>query len=157
MKKSHVVLIVIAAVMAAGVVFVFSNFSLIFGALFLGVTSGSNADIEIDSYRLCETKEGDDAIVIQYLLKNNGKEPTALLYEGDFYVYQDGVSLTECVDELPKECDYDTQDQYKNVKGGVEYYAEIAYYLESPDSDVEVEVDDYGLFDDKKEKVFSLK
>lgn len=155
MKKSHVVLIVIASALAG--IFVFSNFFLILGGIFLDIISGSNADIEIDSYRLCETKEGDDVIVIKYLLKNNGKEPTALLYEGDFYVYQNGVSLTECIDELPKECDYDTQDQYKNIKGGVEYYAEIAYYLESPDSDVEVEVNDYGLFDDKEEKVFSLK
>lgn len=155
MKKSHVVLIVIASALAG--IFLFSNFFLILGGIFLDIISGSNADIEIDSYRLCETKEGDDVIVIKYLLKNNGKEPTALLYEGDFYVYQDGVSLTECIDELPKECDYDTQDQYKNIKGGVEYYAEIAYYLESPDSDVEVEVNDYGLFDDKEEKVFSLK
>jgi len=38
----------------------------------------------------------------------------------------------------------------------VEYYAEIAYVLKYPGADVEVEVDDYGLFDSKKEKVFKL-
>ena len=94
---------------------------------------------------------------ITYLLKNDGKEATSLFYEVDFYVYQNGVSLTEYCEALPKECNYDTEDQYRNVKGGVEYYAEIAYELEYPDGEVEVEVDDYGLSDGKKEKVFKLK
>lgn len=158
MKKGYIVLIAAAA--AAAVVILFSVCSPVL--LFLlgissGVTTGNTARIEIDSYRLCEDKDGEDIIIIRYLLKNEGKEPTALFYEGDFYVYQNGVSLTEYVEDLPKDCDYDLEDQYRNIKGGVEYYAEIAYRLEYPDGDVEVEVNDYGLFDRKKGKVFKLK
>ena len=156
MKKGHVVLITIAAIFVIIISLIFSPISLFLGGAIVGITSGSNAEIEIDSYRLCEDKDGEDIIIIKYLLKNKGKEPTTLSYEGDFCVYQNGVSLTECY-ELPKECNYDSEDQYKNIKGGVEYYAEIAYYLEHPDKDVEVEVNDYGLFDGEKQKEFKFK
>ena len=126
MKKGHIALIAVAAVIVFVIVLFSSPFTWLFGGVVLDVTSGNTAKIEIDSYRLCKDADGDDVIIIKYLLKNEGKEPTALIYEGDFYVYQDGVSLTEYVEELPKECNYDTEDQYKNVKGGVNYYAEIA-------------------------------
>ncbi len=154
MKKGHVILIAVAAII---VVLLSSPAALFFGGVLLDFTIGTKAEIEVDNYRLCEDKNGEDVIIIRYRLKNEGKEPTALFYEGDFYAYQNGVGLTEYIEELPKECDYDLEDQYKNIKGGVEYYAEIAYLLESPDEDVEVEVVDYGLFDRKKEKVFKIK
>lgn len=154
MKKGHIFLIVVAAVVATIFVIASSILCLCFCDGFLGVTK---AEIEIDSYRLCKNEDGQDIIIIKYLLKNEGREPTSLFYEGDFYVYQNGVGLNEYIDELPKECKYDSEDQYKNVKAGVEYYAEIAYRLEYSDKDVEVEVVDYGLFDRKKEKVFKIK
>ncbi len=158
MKKGHIVLIAVAAAIFVIIIAtIYSPIAMVLGGTIFGITSGTNAEIEIDSYRLCQDKDGKDIIIIKYLLKNEGKEPTALIYEGDFYVYQNGVSLTEYIEELPKECDYDLDDQYKNIKSGVEYYAEIAYSLEYPDKDVEVEVDDYGLFDGKKEKVFKMK
>jgi len=156
MKKRYIVLIVVAAIVVGIIALAFSPIAVLLGGTIWEVTSGNSAEIEIDSYRLCKDADGEDIIIIKYLLKNEGKEPTALLYEGDFYVYQNGVSLTEYYEELPKECNYDTEDQYRNVKGGVEYYAEIAYVLKYPGADVEVEVDDYGLFDSKKEKVFKL-
>ncbi len=155
MKKGYIILIAVAAVFLIILAFVFSPLPMFFGGAFLGSTS---AEIEIDSYRLCQDNYGEHVIIIKYLLKNTGEEPTSLFYEGDFYVYQNGVELTEYYDEeLPKECHYDSEDQFKNVKGGVEYYAEIAYSLESLDADVEVEVNDYGFFDSKKEKVFQLR
>ena len=158
MKKILIVLAAIATVVVVVItsIYFFSPLAFLFFGI-SGVTSSVNVKIDIDSYRLCEDSDGKDVIIIKYLLKNNGKEPTALYYEGDFYVYQDGVGLTEYTDKLPKECDYNPDDQYKNIKGGVEYFAEIAYLLEYPDKDVEVEVDDYGLFEDKKEKVFKIK
>ena len=158
MKMWKFVLIVIATVIVATSV---ASSAL---GLFFGFTEGGNAQIEIDSYRLCEDKNGEDVIIIKYLLKNKGEEPTALFYEGDFYVYQNGIGLTEYTaydedadEELPEECHYDPEDQFRNIKGGAEYYAEIAYRLEDPDADVEVEVDDYGLLDGKREKVFQIK
>ncbi len=157
MKKIHVVLIAVVGVLVILATTIYSPMAIIFGSTIIEIASGANAEIEIDSYRLCESKDGEDIIIIKYLLKNGGKNPTSLIYEGEFSVYQNGVSLTEYTEALPKECNYDTEDQYKNIKGGVEYYAEIAYYLDEPDADVEVEVDDYGLFDGKKEKVFKLK
>ncbi len=158
MKKRYVVLIIIGALLVNLVVLPFLSpiSALWIGTIFESI-DGNNAEIEIDSFRLCEDIDGKDVIIIKYLLKNNGKEPTSLLYEGDFYVYQEGVSLVECFDELPNECHYDLDDQYKDIKGGVEYCAEIAYWLEYPDKDVEVEVNDYGLFGNKKEKVFVIK
>ena len=157
MKKSHIALIVIACVVAAYAVFsYFIPMSMFFGSIFMDGFSGNEAKIEIDGYRLCKDANGDDVVIIRYLLKNDGEEPTCLIWEGDFYVYQNGVGLTECYEELPKECDYDTEDQFKNIKGGVEYCAEIAYLLNDPDADVEVEVDDYGLRDGKKQKVFQI-
>lgn len=159
MKKQYIVLIVVVAVVATINLCIISPLLLFWGGTIydsvLFSPSYGKAEIQIDSYRLCKDQDGDDIIVIQYLLKNKGKEPTTLYYEGEFLVYQNGVSLNECVDELPKECDYDLEDQYKNVKGGNEYYAEIAYELDSFD-DVEVEVIDYGFFDTTKEKVFTI-
>ena len=148
-------MIVIASIITIGSVVL--NAFLFLGGAIWGFSIGTQADIEIDSYRLCEDENGKDVIIVKYLLKNTGKENTSLIYEGDFYVYQNGVSLTECTNELPASCDYDMQDQYKNVKGGVEYGAEIAYYLESPDADVLVEVNDYGLLDDEKSRTFAFK
>ncbi len=156
MKKGYIILIVVAAVVGIIAVLLLSPLPLFIGDMFMGITGG-NAEIEIDSYRLCQDNYGEDVIIVKYLLKNAGKEPTCLYVEGDCYVYQNGVELTEYYEDLPRECNYDSEDQYKNVKGGVEYYAEIAYLLESRDADVQVEVDDYGLFEDKKEKVFQLR
>lgn len=151
MKKSHIVLIAIAIVAVS-----FVPFAVIFGSAIFSFDC--RAEIEIDSYRLCQDADGKDVIIVKYLLKNNNKEPTALFYEGDFYAYQDGVGLNEYMEELPKECDYDLDDQYKNIKPGVEYYAEIAYILEDTTTDVIVEVDDYKFFFSKqKEKTFSIK
>lgn len=161
MKKSH--LIALLAVIAAFIIIAVTVFSpfimLMFGSL-VGLTTGVNAEVNIDSYRICQDDEGNDIIIIKYLLINDGKEPTCLCYEADCYVYQNGVSLSEYYGdetELPKECNYDSEDQYRNVKGGVSYYAEIAYILEYPDADVEVEVNDYGWFDRKKERTFKIK
>ena len=162
MSKSKIILIVVAVVVAA-VVFISYIFPM--SALFIGTLWDSGidtkADIEIDSYRICKDKDGNEAIIIRYLLKNKGKEPTSLLYEGDFNVYQNGVGLTEVYEDeegIPKDWKYDTEDQYKNVKDGVEYYAEIAYWLEDSKNDVEVEVYDYSFFGGKKkEKVFKIK
>ncbi len=158
MKKSHIVLIAVAAAVFFCVIVTYIlPITLFLGGTIFDATSGNKAEIEIDSYRLCQDKDGKDVIIIKYLLKNDGKEPTALIYEGDFSVYQEGISLIEYCEELPKNCDYNTEDQYREIKSGVEYFAEIAYLLEYPDKDIEVEVNDYGLFDDKKEKVFRIK
>ena len=161
MKKSH--LIVLLAVVA-GVVVIFSAilapFAMFFGSMLIYGFNGNNAIIEIDSYRLCQDTDGNDIIIIKYLLINEGDDPTCLINEGDFYVYQNGISLSEFYDEeyneLPKEVDYDSEDQYRDVKGGVKYYAEIAYELESPTADVQVEINDYGFVDKKKEKTFVI-
>ena len=162
MKKSH--LIALLAVVA-GVVVIFSAilapFAMFFGSMLIYEFNGNNAKIEIDSYRLCHDTDGNDIIIIKYLLINEGDDPTCLINEGDFYVYQNGISLSEFYDDeednqLPKEVDYDSEDQYRDVKGGVNYYAEIAYELESPTADVQVEINDYGFVDKKKEKVFKI-
>ena len=159
MKKSNLIaliaVIVAFIILAAAVCY---PLIMLFGGTIIGMSIGTNAEIEIDSYRLCQDADGNDIILIKYLLKNTGDEPTALYYEGDFYVYQNGISLTENNDEeeLPKECDYNSEDKYRNIKGGVNYYAEIAYILESPDTAVEVEVHDYGFFNKKKEKTFVI-
>ncbi|MBE6787346.1 MAG: DUF5067 domain-containing protein [Ruminococcaceae bacterium] len=151
MKKRYIVLIVIAAVLIT-----FLPFTLIFGAVvYDGFTSGQS-NVEIESYRLCQDKDGKDVIIVKYLLENEGKEPTALTYEADIYVYQNGVQLNEAF-ELPKKCDYDSEDQYKNIKGGKEYFVEIAYMLENTEEDVDVELHDYSFFDKDKEKTFKLK
>lgn len=155
MKKSHIAWIVVAVVI--GVVMIAGPTILVFGGIAYEIGHSNDAEIEIDSYRLCQDEDGDDVIIVKYLLKNDGDEPTALYYEGDFYVYQNGIGLSECVESLPEKCDYDPEDRFKNIKGGVEYYAEIAYYLEDADADVEVEVDDYSFFNNKKEKVFSIR
>ena len=159
MKKGHIVLIVVISVCTALTIMSIAPIILFFGGTVLEVWygyDGSKAEIEIDSYRLCESVNGDDIIIVKYWLKNDGKEPTALFYEGDFSVYQNGIGLNEYVDELPAECNYVTEDQYRNIKGGAAYYAEIAYKLEFPDCDVEVEVVDYDFFNKTKVKTFTI-
>ena len=152
MKKRYIVLIVVACIL-----FFMVPVGLFVGAfIFEGITYGQ-ANVEIDSYRLCEDKDGNDIIIVKYLLENNGKESTCLFYESDIYVYQNGVSLTEAY-ELPKKCDYDESDRDKQIKGGAKYYAEVAYELEDKEKPVEVEVTDYSfLKDDLKTKTFKLK
>ncbi len=152
MKKRYIVLIVVGAILMA-----LLPAALVFTGIMIDIKMDSEVQIEIDSYRLCENAYGDDVIIVKYLLKNGDKEPTCLFYEGDFYVYQNGVSLTEYYEDVPKEWDYNMEDQNRRIKGGYEYYAEIAYLLDDPNADVEVEVDDYGWSNSKKTKVFKLK
>lgn len=152
MKKRYIVLIVVAAILVT-----LLPAALVVSGIMIDLKMDSEVQIEVDSYRLCQDADGEDVIIVKYLLKNEGEEPTTLWNEGDFYVYQKGVSLTECYEPLPKECDYNMEDQNRSIKGGYEYYAEIAYLLEYPDEDVEVEVDDYGWSNSKKTKVFKLK
>ncbi len=155
MKKWHLILIAIGAICVLAVTSLGVPY-LVYGGVLLLDGAATKAEIEIDSYRLCQDANGKDVIIIKYLLKNQGKTATSLFYEGDFYVYQNGIQLMEYYEELPQTCAYDAEDQMKNIKGGVEYYAEIAYSLENTEDDVEVEVDDYGLFDGKKQKVFAM-
>lgn len=152
MKKRYIVLIVVGAILMA-----LLPAALVFTGILIDVNMDSEVQIEIDSYRLCQDAYGDDVIIVKYLLKNDGEETTSLWNEGDIYAYQNGVSLTEYYEDIPKEWDYNMEDQNRNVKGGYEFYAEIAYLLEDPNADVEVEVDDYGWSGTKKEKVFKLK
>ena len=155
MKKGYIVLIVVGAVIAIAInIFVFLQMPKVLDNLFL--PDWSSAEIEIDSYRLCVDEYGEDVVIIRYFIKNNGRETTTLSAEGYFEVYQNGVALSECYEDLPRDCYYDSNDQYRNIKSGAEYYAEIAYYLEYPYEDIEVEVEDYGLFYEKKSKVFTL-
>ena len=158
MKKWHLILIAIACMFVIFITSVGVIPVLVYGGAVLldGMDFVTKADIEIDSYRLCQDADGKDVVIVKYLLKNEGVEPTSLINESTISVYQNGVQLTECYDELPKECDYDLEDQMKYIKGGKTYYAEIAYFLENTDDDVEVEVLDYGLFDGKKHKIFTI-
>ncbi len=151
MKKRYIVLIVIACILFYLLPIGFFAGIMVFDSMTYG-----QANVEIDSYRLCEDKDGKDIIIVKYLLENNGKEATCLYYESDIYVYQDGVSLTE-VFELPEKCDYDGDDRDKQIKGGAKYYAEVAYELDDKEKPVEVEVTDYGFKDDLKTKTFELK
>ena len=152
MKKRYIVLIVVAAILVT-----LLPAALVFSGIMIELKTDSDVQIEIYSYRLCETADGEKVIIVKYLLKTDGEETTSLWTEGDIYVYQNGVSLTEYYEDIPKEWDYNMEDQNRNVKGGYEFYAEIAYELEDPNADVEVEVDDYGWSDTKKQKVFKLK
>ena len=152
MKKRYIVLIVVAAILVT-----LLPAALVFSGIMIELKTDSDVQIEIDGYRLCETADGEKVIIVKYLLKNDGVETTSLWNEGDIYAYQNGVSLTEYYEDIPKEWDYNMEDQNRNVKGGYEFYAEIAYLLEDPDADVEVELDDYGWSDTTKEKVFKLK
>ena len=158
MKKWHLILIAIACMFVIVITSVGVIPVLVYGGAVLldGMDFVTKADIEIDSYRLCQDADGKDVVIVKYLLKNEGSEPTSLFNESEICVYQNGVQLTECYDELPNECDYDLEDQMKYIKGGKTYDAEIAYFLENTDDDVEVEVLDYGLFDGKKHKIFTI-
>lgn len=152
MKKRYIVLIVIACIL-----FYLLPIGFFVGVIAFDSMTYEDANIEIDSYRLCQDKDGNDVIIVKYLIENKGEESTCLFYESEIYVYQDGVSLSEVYD-LPKKCDYDDNDQHKQIKGGAKYYAEIAYELEYDDKEVEVEVTDYNFFKDKfKTKTFELK
>lgn len=156
--KRNTIIIIVAVIVVVSVLgaIVFSLYPPSF-SFFGGTLGGGKSELEADSYRLCKDENGEDIIIIKYLLKNNSKETTSLYFDFHCTVYQNGIELSEAYDELPKEYDYDSEDQYRNIKSGVEFYAEIAYKLEDLEGDIEVEIDRASLFGKKKVKVFELK
>lgn len=101
--------------------------------------------VEIKDYRLAEDRDGNAVVIITYAFAYTDEEYTNL-FCGTVYhqVFQNGIGLIECEEEdVSESADYDEDDQYKDLKAGVELDVEIAYTLENTTDDIEVEVSDY--------------
>lgn len=145
MKKRYIVLIVLACV-----IFFLISASITVAPFFLTVTSSNDCNIKYDSYRLVKDDAGNDIIILKYNLENNGKYITCFVNECYIELYQDGVGLIEAYD-LPQECNYNPDDQCRNLKGGASYGIEVAYELTNTTTDVEVILEDYDFFKSKKQ------
>lgn len=140
MKKKYIVLIVIGCVLT----FIF-EVALATGLILLGEFSPQECEVDVEGYRLVKDEADNDIIIVRYDFENEGKSSTNLLNEYYIQLYQKGVGLVE-VYELPKECHYNEEDQYREIRGGASYVVEIAYELIDTTSDVEVVIEDYDLY-----------
>lgn len=113
--------------------------------------------VTIDSCRLAKDYEGKDVVIVKYTFTNIGNDtPTAFTFAFDDNVFQNGVGLNESyfVDENDG---YNSDNQLKEIKKGASLEVEIAYELDDPTTDIEVEVQELFSFSDKTiKKTFKI-
>ena len=141
---------------------------LVIGSLLLtgvGCSFGDSGDpnelgdyrVEIKDCRLAKDDSGKDLIIIQFGFTNNSDDPTAFLYAFAYEAFQNGIGLTEVMEETIKAADYTDADQVREIKKGTSLDVEVAYELNDTDTPVEVEVSELISFSDKKvTKTFTI-
>ena len=123
-------------------------------------TSGNSSlgdySVVIESARLASDYEGDAIIIVKYKFTNNSDEPASFMWSLDDKAFQAGVGLNECyfTDDAAS---YSSENQTKEIKKGASLSVEVAYALNDPTTDVEIEVSELISFSDKKvTKTFSI-
>ncbi len=151
MKKRYIVLIVVACV----VVFVALS-ALVISPMLINGINGTQFESEIVDYRLTKDEDNKDVIIVGINFKNKGKYTDMPYSYCNVRVFQNGVGLVEAY-ELPKEYDYNSDNQYIELKGGASHKIEFAYELMDTKTDVEIEIEDYSFFFPKnKTKTFKI-
>ena len=122
--------------------------------------SGNNLGdyrIEIVSSRLAKDYSDKDIVIVKYKYTNNSDTPTSFMTAVDCKVYQDGVGLNECYFAADS-ANYSADNQSKEIKKGASIEVEEAYELNDTTTDIEVEVEEWISFSDKKiTKTFKIK
>ena len=114
-------------------------------------------DLEIQSCRLAKDYEGKDIVIVKYSFTNNGEEAEAFYTAFEDNVYQNGIGLNEAY-MVNDEYNYSSDNQTKEIQKGATLEVEVAYELNDTTTDINVEVNEFFSFDDKKiTKTFSLK
>lgn len=131
-----------------------------------GCTS-NKSELEIDSYRLVKDGE-EDVIIIKFHFKNETGYETCMDDEYIVGLYQNNIALDEYYGEYYADYedsnvsqnfldfDYKEDSRYKYIRDGREYYPELAFYLEDTQTDIEVEIESYSMFDKKVTKVINI-
>lgn len=105
--------------------------------------------VVIDSCRLAKDYEGNPIVIVKYKFTNNSNDPAAFWLSIQDNVYQNGVGLNECY--LPSDsANYSSDNQMKEIKKGVTLEIEVAYELNDSTTPIDVEVEEYISFSDKK-------
>ena len=141
---------------------------LMIGALLLtgvGCSLGESKDpnvlgdyrVEIKDYRLAKDADGKDLVIVKYGFTNNSEESAAFVYALTYEAFQNGIGLTEVMEESIESADYSDADQLREIKGGTSLDVEVAYELSDTTTPVDVEVTELISFSDKKvTKTFNI-
>ena len=116
-----------------------------------------NYRVEILSSRLAKDYEDKDVVVVKYKFTNNSDDSASFDVAFMDYAYQDGIGLDRAY-VLDDSANYNDDNKSKSIKPGATLELEIAYKLNDTTTDVEVEVEEFISFSDKKiTKTFSIK
>lgn len=111
----------------------------------------------IDSCRLAEDYSDNPVVIVKYIFTNVKDENSASFSVAlQDYVYQNGVGLNRAY-ILDEGAAYNSDNQSKQIKKGSSIEVEVAYELNDTTTDIEVEVQEWISFNDKKiTKTFSI-
>ena len=113
-------------------------------------------NVEIKSCRLAEDYLGKPVVIVTYTFTNYANDAEAFYVTIEDHVYQDGIGLNESY-VLADSANYSSDNQMKEIKTGASLDVEVAYELNDSTTDIEVEVEEYFSFTDKKvTKTFSI-
>lgn len=102
-------------------------------------------DVEIVSATLDKTYDGNQAVVIEFLWKNNSDKAANFMFAVSPKVFQNGIECETAI--LDTGSEFDTNAALSDIKTGVEQKVWMAYVLQDK-SKIDVEVTELISFDD---------
>ena len=115
-----------------------------------------DCNIVISGCRLAEDYEGKPVVIVKYSFTNYSDDPTSFTTAVMTGVYQNGIGLNESL-FVEDSANYSTDNHYKEVKKGITLEVEVAYELNDTTTPIEVEVEQWLGFSDKKvTKTFNI-
>lgn len=114
--------------------------------------------IEILSCRLAKNYSDAPIVIVKYKFTNvEDEDPSAFMWSVSDTVYQDGIGLNKAY-IVKDSAKYSSDNQSKEIKKGASLEVEVAYELNDTTTDIEVEVQEYLGWSDKKiTKTFKIK
>ena len=101
----------------------------------------------VKTSKVSKDYSGDPIIIVTYTFTNNSKKYAAFGYVIQDKLFQNGVELKAVISTYGID-DYDFNNKYKDIKPGVTFDVQSAYYLNDSESPVDVELSDIlGLKD----------
>ena len=121
-------------------------------------TEGANLgdyNVDIESIRVDADDEGTPIAIVKYKFTNHSDSAECFYMAVDTYAYQNGIELLRCF--TAEAAGYSEEDHERNVKPGYSIEVEVAYELDDPSADVEIEVvKSFSIRNRKITKTFTL-
>ena len=106
-----------------------------------------NYNVMIKDFRITKNLSDEDILIVKYSFTNNSDKDAAFAYTISDKLFQNGVELSGVISTYGIE-DYDHKNASKEIKSGVTFELERAYFLNDIETSVDIEISDFfGMLD----------